>query len=227
MPNMPQYISSYIPSLSSLSPAERAVFPDFKLLSVAISQTKGYEPLPETLTEARYIHEIVPPDLQVSLINEQASTASITSVLPSCPWAHFSCHGVQDHADPFKSGLLVPDGARLHLSDLISLSLPSAQFVFLSACQTGLGDIQLLDESLHLAGGFLFAGFRGAVATLWSMDDADGPVVTREVYAYLFRGGRRTPDLKEVPLALHRAVVMLRARGIPARRWVPFIHMGI
>ena len=45
--------------------------------------------------------------------------------------------------------------------------MPKARLIFLSACQTAMGDEDLPDESLHLAATMLFTGFHGAIATMW------------------------------------------------------------
>jgi CHAT domain-containing protein len=71
---------------------------------------------------------------------------------------------------------LLYDGV-LGLETILHMSLPNAELAFLAACQTAMGDAELVNESFHLGGGFIAAGFRGAIGTLWSMDDRDGPAV--------------------------------------------------
>ena len=38
------------------------------------------------------------------------------------------------------------------------------------------------EEAVHLAAGMLAAGYRSAVATIWSIDESCGPDVAREFY---------------------------------------------
>lgn len=71
----------------------------------------------------------------------------------------------------------------------------------------------------------LFAGFRGVVATLWSMDDEDGPVVSEVYYRHLFQS--QGVDTRNAAIALHLAVEKLRDSGASLTRWVPFIHVGV
>ncbi|KAJ7203263.1 hypothetical protein GGX14DRAFT_544315 [Mycena pura] len=92
--------------------------------------------------------------------------------------------------------------------------------------KTAMGDAELVNESFHLGGGFIAAGFRGAIGTLWSMDDQDGPMVAETVYSHLFRDGRQ-PQASDAAEALQLAVNKLKAQGVPYHRWVPFIHMGV
>ena len=61
--------------------------------------------------------------------------------------------------------------------------------------------------------------------------DEDGPAIVDTFYKELFCGGpdgrpALKPDMTKSALALHLAVKKLRSRGVPFRRWVPFIHMG-
>ena len=50
-----------------------------------------------------------------------------------------------------------------------------------------MGDSELVNESFHLDGGFIAAGFCSAVGTLWSMMI---PLVAETFYSYLFHDGR-------------------------------------
>ncbi|KAJ7895365.1 hypothetical protein B0H13DRAFT_1624374, partial [Mycena leptocephala] len=68
------------------------------------------------------------------------------------------------------------------------------------------------------------AGFKGAIGTMWSMRDADGPLLTENVYAAL-KG--QHPLASNDAKALQRAARKMREAGVPFPRRVPFIHMGI
>jgi len=49
--------------------------------------------------------------------------------------------------------------------------LPHLSDVFLSCCETGLGVTEITDDILTLSTGFLCAGARSVVSTLWSVED--------------------------------------------------------
>ncbi|KAJ7661702.1 CHAT domain-containing protein [Mycena rosella] len=159
------------------------------------------------------------------LLGQQATVDAVKQQLEECSWLHLACHGKQDLVQPTKSHLLLYGGT-LDLETILRMPLENAEFVFLAACQTAMGDGVLVNESFHLGGGFIAAGFRGAIGTLWSMNDQDGPLVSEIVYSHLFRNGRqpRTSDAAE---ALHLAVKELKKRNVPYERWIPFIHMGV
>jgi len=116
---------------------------------------------------------------------------------------------------------------RLELATLITKSFPHADFAFLSACQTATGDEQLSEEAVHLAAGLMLAGYRGIIATMWSIKDTDGPVIADHVYEELFKDTE--PDSTRAALALHCAVKLLRQQvgDLAFLSWVPFIHVGV
>ncbi|KAJ7262475.1 CHAT domain-containing protein [Mycena rebaudengoi] len=160
-----------------------------------------------------------------SLIGENTTVDSVKQALNDCAWMHLACHGEQNIIEPPKSCLQLYGGT-LELETILQMSLPNAEFVFLAACQTAKGDASLVNESFHLGGGFIAAGFQGAIATMWSMMDEDGPVVAETVYSHLLGSGQR-PRASEAAKALQLAVRKMRDAGVPHERWVPFIHLGI
>ncbi|KAJ7815011.1 CHAT domain-containing protein [Mycena leptocephala] len=159
------------------------------------------------------------------LEGEQATVDAVKVQLRDCSWVHLACHGTQDLVNPTQSCLFLYGGT-LNLETILQMPLPNAQFVFLAACQTAMGDTVLVNEGFHLGGGFLAAGFQSVVGTLWSMNDQDGPLVAEVFYSHLFRAGRQ-PQASDAAEALQLAVRELKARNIPHERWIPFIHMGV
>ena len=124
--------------------------------------------LPCTLDELRKVEKHVSGDYLVRLGVPEAA-ASVDNValhLSDTCIAHFACHGIQDRTNPLDSALMLDDGP-LPVSRIMKTSMPSASLVFLCACETAKGDVNVPDEAMHLAGTMLYAGFRGAVATMW------------------------------------------------------------
>jgi CHAT domain-containing protein len=145
--------------------------------------------------------------------------------MEDCNWLHLACHGIQKPENPTKSALILEDG-HLTLEEIIKLNLPNAEFAFLSACQTTTGDEKLSEEAVHIAGGMLLAGYRGVVATMWSIQDDLAPEVADEFYAHIIQDGQR-PDRRKAAEALHVSVQKLRKKNVPLIEWVPFVHLGV
>ncbi|KAJ7713265.1 CHAT domain-containing protein [Mycena maculata] len=224
-----QYIHSYTATLGSLLEVwtQKPSTGQYKVGVVGVTHTglQGENYLKAVEQEVQKICSVIRgPNLEC-LEGEQATPAAVQNKLQNCSWIHLACHGTQDLIEPTKSRLLLYNGA-LELEMILKMPLPHAEFVFLAACQTAMGDATLVNESFHLGGGFIAAGFRGAIGTLWSMNDQDGPVVAETVYSHIFRDGRR-PQASDAAKALQLAVNKLKAQKIPYQRWIPFIHMGV
>jgi tetratricopeptide (TPR) repeat protein len=227
-------VSSYVTTLASLLRARtglRGYTSKPKLLTVCQTTTHGQSDLPRTQEEITRVVDVLrsanwSEDAIVCLGASDASVVNVSKELDQCSWVHFACHGVQESDSPMESALLLYDG-KLTLNQIASKRLSHAQFAFLSACQTATGTNEAPDEAMHLAAAFHFCGFPSVVATMWGIEDKDGPIVAEETYRYLFRGGRQHPDPCEAATALNHAVCTLRNDpSISLQRWAAFIHMG-
>ncbi|KAJ7609460.1 CHAT domain-containing protein [Roridomyces roridus] len=222
-------ISSYTPSLTALIPGFRprsVQETGGKILVVAQPSAEGQIHLPGTEEEIRRIRQHAKDKVPlVCLQEDQATVPSVQQSMEESSWVHFACHGTQNATDPTESALLLAGSTRLTLSSILNLSLPHAELAFLSACQTATGATGLQDEAVHLAAGMIFAGYRGAIATMWSIMDGDAPRVAGDVYEHLLETS--TPDPARAAEALHLAVQKLRAPGKPFSHWVPYIHIGV
>ena len=147
-------------------------------------------------------------------------------------WVHFACHGVQDNENPTQSCLSLAGigHSKLTLSEIIKLDLKNAELAFLSACQTATGTQQLEEEAVHLAAGMLLAGYRGVIATMWTIDDDVAVEVADETYRRLFEEykGDSTRAAEALHFAVKKARENLEAKGRSSLfTWIPFIHMGV
>ncbi|KAJ7785152.1 hypothetical protein DFH07DRAFT_763759 [Mycena maculata] len=208
-----QFIHSYTATLGSLLEAREkttATVPH-KIGVVGVTHTGpgNMHYLKGVAVEVKMISSVIKDPNLECLEGENATPDAVKSQLQNCSWVHLACHGVQDLNEPTQSHLLLYN-----------------EFVFLAACQTAMGDVDLVNESFHLGGGFIAAGFHGAIGTLWSMNDEDGPLVAETVYSHLFRDGRQ-PQAIDAAEALHLAVNKLREKKVPYEHWILFIHMGV
>jgi CHAT domain-containing protein len=218
-------ISSYTPTLAALLEPPGPAVDSFKLLSVIQSSTPGTTSIPDTKQELEHIRRHFIHHSHV-VLEGTGTKKRVTKAMGECNWVHLACHGIQELDEPTKSALVLQDG-RLTLEEIIKLKLPKAEFAFLSACQTTTGDESLSEEAVHIAGGMLLAGYRGVVATMWSIKDELAPEVTNEFYGHILRGGKR-PDARRAAEALHIAIQKLRkSTGIRLVDWIPFVHLGV
>jgi CHAT domain-containing protein len=217
-------VSSYTPTLTAiLELSEPTVREDFQILLVAQAFAPDASPIPKTEDEVRIVHRLAAGARRINLMRENATVKRVRQGMMESNWIHLACHGQQNPDDPMESGFLLHDKI-LKLSEIVKMSLPKADFAFLSACQTAVGDEIIAEESVHLAAGMLLSGCRGVIATTWSIRDDDGPKIAEDVYSRIFKDGK--PNRKEAAYALHEAVKRLRDSGAQCTSWVPFIHMG-
>ncbi|KAJ7794916.1 CHAT domain-containing protein [Mycena leptocephala] len=228
-PPTDEFIPSYTSTLGSLldAYAKNSSSAAPKLAVVGVTHTNSTRGgfLNSVEPEVKKILSIAKDSRVQCLLGEQATVDAVKLQLQECSWVHLACHGYQDPQYPTQSYLRLY-GGNLDLETILRMPLPNAEFVFLAACQTAMGDTQLVNESFHLGGGFITAGFQSAIGTMWSMNDNDGPVVAEIVYSHLFRDGQH-PKHTDAAEALQLAVKHLKDTKVPYERWISFIHMGV
>ncbi|MCW5316345.1 CHAT domain-containing protein [Nostoc sp. KVJ3] len=117
-----------------------------------------------------------------------------------------SCHHAQSRLDnPLESQLKLAHGNSITLGQLMTSGwrLPQLIEVFLSCCETNLGIPSLTDDILTLSTGFLCAGARSVVSTLWSVNDLATALFSIFYYQQRQEGRNR-------PEALQQAQIQLR-----------------
>ncbi|MFM6344700.1 MAG: CHAT domain-containing protein, partial [Dolichospermum sp.] len=115
---------------------------------------------------------------------------------------HFSCHGSFNPANPLESALLLANKEPLTLGEIFELRLNKCRLITLSACETGLIDLNSIsDEYIGLPSGFLFAGSPSVVSSLWTVNDLSTSFLMIKLYEILFDENQQV----SVPVALKQA----------------------
>jgi CHAT domain-containing protein len=83
-----------------------------------------------------------------------------------------------------------PQNGFVRLHEIYNLSLP-AELVVLSACQTALGKDVKGEGLIGLTRGFMYAGAKRVVASLWQVDDSATAELMQRFYAKMLRDGLR------------------------------------
>ncbi len=108
------------------------------------------------------------------LLRTDASKTNLQNLGSNYSVIHLAVHGLFDLDKPLDSALLLAadnnnDGL-LRAGDLYTLSL-NADLVTLSACETALGKVSTGDDVVGFTRGFLYAGARSLISSLWQVDD--------------------------------------------------------
>jgi len=122
--------------------------------------------------EALAISRIIPESS--ILLRSEASKTNLQKYGSKYSIIHLAVHGIFDIDKPLNSALLLAadrtnDGL-LRAGDLYNLLL-SADLVTLSACETALGKVATGDDVVGFTRGFLYAGARSLISSLWQVDD--------------------------------------------------------
>ena len=128
------------------------------------------------------------------LVRREASLTNFLNAAGQVSRLHFATHGKFQSDNPLSSGLYLArddqnDGL-LSVGGLYSLRL-DLDLVTLSACETGLGKVSTGDDVVGLNRGFLYAGSRSIVASLWSVDDEATAALMKNFYLKLATRSKR------------------------------------
>lgn len=149
--------------------------------------------LPGAQQEARAIARLWPGSKVV--LRNNASESVIKKSASAFKYLHLASHGQFNSANPLKSRmLLAPDNdndGNLTVPEIYDLKL-NADMVVLSACQTALGDVKNGDDVVGLNRGFLYAGAKSIVGSLWEVPDDP----TRDLMVTLYRNLKKM-DLRK------------------------------
>ncbi|KAG1729757.1 CHAT domain-containing protein [Suillus lakei] len=225
------YICSYTPTLSALIRSRQTmktrVTPSFVAIGQGQPGSEKSKALLAVDSELELVRKLVPATATRTTISGDAATrAGALEALQQNTWVHLACHGKQDPTQPYDSHFVMKDEP-LTLLDIMEKNIPHAEFAFLSACHTAVGDEETPDEVIHLAAGLQFSGFKSVIGTLWEVDDAVANHVVEAFYKNVFKdlkdGG--VMDCTKAAWALNRATHAVKTK-VPLEQRIVFIHIG-
>jgi CHAT domain-containing protein/tetratricopeptide (TPR) repeat protein len=150
-------------------------------------------------------------------IEDQATEERLLEYGQTCGLLHLATHGAFRPDNPFFSWLRLAD-AHLTVRDIYDLRLPHTSLVTLSACETGLGNLRGGDV-LGLSQGFLAAGARSLLLSLWAVDDVSTAQLMTTFYQQLKMGQTKV-------FALQEAQQTVRKQYSHPFYWAGFVLVG-
>ena len=173
---------------------------------------------------------VAPAGANFKAIDFRANRTLATSgELSKYRYVHFATHGYVDTSRAGLSAIVLsmideqgnPQDGFLRTHDIYNLKLP-AELVVLSACETGLGKDVKGEGIEGLTRGFMYAGARRVVVSLWNVNDKATASLMQRLYLGILRGNK-------TPAAALRAaqIEMLRTRQWRSPYyWAPFVMQG-
>jgi CHAT domain-containing protein len=170
--------------------------------------------LPHTRTEADRILGMVASDQSLELTDFAANrTTLFNPELQQFQIVHFATHALIDSEHPRLSGIFLstvkedgkPQNGFITMNDVYNLKLSTARVVVLSACSTGLGKDVKGEGLIGLTRGFMHAGSKSVVASLWKVDDrATATFMNRFYSGMLVKGLTPAAALKDAKLSMQK-----------------------
>jgi CHAT domain-containing protein len=209
-------------SLETLSPDIARSANDLRMMS--------FERLPLSRLEAEAITKRLPKDQSLTVLDFAANhNIAMSPELSKYQIVHFATHSLLNNEHPELSGIVLslvdergrPQNGFLRLNEVYSLNL-EADLVVLSACQTALGKEIKGEGLVGLTRGFMYAGARRVVASVWKVSDKATSELMKRFYDRMLKDGMR-------PAAALRAaqVSMLEDKQwAAAYYWAGFVLQG-
>ena len=196
--------------------------------------------LPDTAEEAALVAERTPGTITLS--GAVASRGSFLELAPGRRVLHLATHGyfVSSACHRGDKGLRNPllfaglalagantqgDQGYLTALDVSGMDLSAAELVVLSACETGLGEVQSGEGVFGLQRAFLLAGAQNLVLSLFKVPSAETVSLMSRFYAERARGADAAAALRQAQLA---QLAMLRKAGRSTHPlyWAGFVAVG-
>jgi len=186
--------------------------------------------LPGTRLEAEDILALAPRGQSLGATGFEARRAlAMDPSVSAYRILHFATHGLLNSQHPELSGLVFslvdaagkPQNGFLRLQDIYGMHI-GADLVVLSACQTALGKRVQGEGMVGLTRGFIHAGARQVLSSLWKVSDRGTAELMKELYrAMLVEGQRPSAALRQAQRKLART----RPFDAPYT-WAAFVLQG-
>ena len=100
--------------------------------------------------------------------------------LPEANVAHFATHAYFSLENPLDSGIILADGV-LTIREILKLDI-HLKLLVLSACESGMNSSLGGDEMVGLAQGFMLAGAKSMLVSLWKVNDLSTASLMKSYY---------------------------------------------
>ncbi len=161
-------------------------------------------------------------------LNEKASKKEFVKYSSDYPVLHFATHGIVEDKNPMFSKIAFApvtdniDDGYLHAYELYGMKLNS-DLTILSACDTGYGKLIKGEGVMSIARGFLYAGSKSIMMSLWQVSDSATCKIIGYFYKYLSKGMSKNEALRKAKLDYIKSSDSIKAN--PAY-WAPFVLIG-
>jgi CHAT domain-containing protein/Tfp pilus assembly protein PilF len=186
--------------------------------------------LPFTRQEADQILAVAPSQSNLKAVDFRANRSlAMSDELSKFRYVHFATHGYVDSVRPDLSAIVLSlvdqqgnsqDGF-LRSHDIFNLKLP-AELVVLSACETGLGKDVKGEGLVGLTRGFMYAGARRVIVSLWNVNDK----ATASLMGHVYAGMLKTHKTPAASLRAAQIEMLHQPQWKSPYYWAAFVLQG-
>jgi len=200
--------------------SDMVVFADIDF-NATISKTKGVEiykglkfgKLANSKKDVMVVQKLFPNQVKLFLKNNATEENLLQINAPKI--LYLSTHGFfiknKNILNPMlKSGIALSGANRAIVNqtgdgivtglELAGLNLHRTELVVLSACETGVGDIEEAEGVASLSKAFMLAGAKNIIMTLWRVDDEKSSLLMQKFYENIKQGVNYSNALREAKL---------------------------
>jgi len=163
-----------------------------------------------------------------SYIRQQATEQRFKQEAGKANIIHLATHAITDDENPMYSKLVFAldtsagEDGFLNTYELYNMQL-NADLVVLSACNTGYGKLYRGEGVMSLARGFMYAGCRRIMMSLWSVDDQSSAKIMTLFYQNLAGGLTINEALRHAKLTYLRTADKVKSNPF---YWAGFVSIG-
>ena len=203
---------SYAPSASVLKYClEKEAVPDASPLLVGVAD----ENVPLVKEELARLGKLFPNARILS--DESATRSAFIENSKTAAFLHIATHAIFRQDNPMFSSFKLSDGW-FTAFDLFSMTCQT-NLVTLSGCQSGMSEVAGADDLLGLMRGFLYAGARSLLLSLWNVNDISTAALMVRFYQEWQQGSSKST-------ALRSAMLAVREEYPNPFFWAPFLLVG-
>lgn len=154
-------------------------------------------PLYATVDEVSGIGKILSGQV---FLEEEATESAFKSLSKKGGILHMAMHAFVDHENPLYSKLIFSkeegeEDGLLNAYEIYNMNIQS-DLVVLSACNTGIGQLNKGEGVMSLARAFINSGCPSVVMTLWTVRDKAGAMLMNDFYEFLSEGSSKSKALQ-------------------------------
>ncbi len=196
-----------------------AFAPSYSAMEIADSLLVSWPTLRSNIRELPYAlleaEDVVRQCGGTAFLGEEAGEERFKREAAGYKIIHLATHALVDDRQPAFSKILFAGGDKsedgmLNTYEIYSMHL-NAMLVVLSSCNTGVGRLVSGEGILSLARGFLYAGSRSVVMSMWEVEDVSASLVTHSFYRNMRAGQTKSAALRSARLRFLREADQTRS----------------